>query len=182
VLTISPQNIDDDVLSLLADTKLRHLHLLQNCYTPSHLTISACGVKAWRNVKKTNPRLRVHLRLENLTDGEVVLQPEAPVHSITYCAPQTRIRAELLVRMVDHYRSTLAVYGHELLPRFSSPKPFHSRIDSLMLLMCRQCFNVDTLVSSVIFIPHLSGKSLKWHNRGYVLVYQYNIQLGSKIF
>jgi len=161
---------------------LRHLHLLQNCYTPSHLTISACGVKAWRNVKKTNPRLRVHLRLENLTDGEVVLQPEAPVHSITYCAPQTRIRAELLVRMVDHYRSTLAVYGHELLPRFSSPKPFHSRIDSLMLLMCRQCFNVDTLVSSVIFIPHLSGKSLKWHNRGYVLVYQYNIQLGSKIF
>ncbi|KMY95214.1 F-box only protein 39 [Drosophila simulans] len=146
VLTISPQNIDDDVLSLLADTKLRHLHLLQNCYTPSHLTISACGAKAWRNVKKTNPRLRVHLRLENLTDGEVVLQPEAPVHSITYCAPQTRIRAELLVRMVDHYRSTLAVYGHELLPRFTSPKPFHSRIDSLMLLMCRQCFNVDTLI------------------------------------
>ncbi|EDW48661.1 GM21995 [Drosophila sechellia] len=124
VLTISPQNIDDDVLSLLADTKLRHLHLLQNCYTPSHLTISACGAKAWRNVKKTNPRMRVHLRLENLTDGEVVLQPEAPVHSITYCALQTRIRAELLVRMVDHYRSTLAVYGHELLPRFSSPKPF----------------------------------------------------------
>ncbi|KAH8257805.1 hypothetical protein KR038_001344 [Drosophila bunnanda] len=146
VLTISPQNIDDDVLSLLADTKLRHLYLLQNCYTPSHLTISACGVKAWRSLKKTNPRMRVHLRLENLTDGEVVLQPEAPVHSITYCAPQARIRVDLLVRMVDHYRNTLAVYGHELLPRFSSPKPFHSRVDSLMLLLCRQCFNLDTLV------------------------------------
>lgn len=145
VLTISPQNIDDDVLSLLADTKLRHLHLLQNCYTPKYVTISACGVKAWRSLKKTNPRMRVHLRLENLDDGEVVLQPEAPVHSITYCAPQARIRPELVVRMVDHYRNTLAVYGHELLPRFSSPKPFHNRIDSLLLLMCRQCFNVDTL-------------------------------------
>lgn len=147
MLTISPQNIDDDVLSLLADTKLRHLHLLQNCYTPKYVTISACGVKAWRSLKKTNPRMRVHLRLENLDDGEVVLQPEAPVHSITYCAPQARIRPELVVRMVDHYRNTLAVYGHELLPRFSSPKPFHNRIDSLLLLMCRQCFNVDTLVS-----------------------------------
>ncbi|XP_020799248.1 F-box only protein 39 [Drosophila serrata] len=146
VLTISPQNIDDDVLSLLADTKLRHLYLLQNCYTPSHLTISACGVKAWRSLKKTNPRMRVHLRVENLTDGEVVLQPEAPVHSITYWAPQARIRVDLLVRMVDHYRNTLAVYGHELLPRFSSPKPFHSRVDSLMLLLCRQCFNLDTLI------------------------------------
>lgn len=147
MLTISPQNIDDDVLSLLADTKLRHLHLLQNCYTPNHLTISACGVKAWRSLKATNPRMRVHLRMENLVDGEVVLQPEAPVHSITYSAPQARIRHELLIRMVDHYKNSLAVFGHELLPRFSSPKPFHARIDSLLLLMCRQCFNMDTLVS-----------------------------------
>ncbi|EDW74852.2 uncharacterized protein Dwil_GK15904 [Drosophila willistoni] len=146
VLTISPQNIDDDVLSLLADTKLRHLHLLQNCYTPNYLTISACGVKAWRNLKKTNPRLRVHLRLENMTDGEVVLQPEAPVHSITYWAPQARVRADLLVRMVDQYKNTLAVYGHELLPRFTSPKPFHNRIDGLIMLMCRQCYNLDTLI------------------------------------
>lgn len=150
MLTISPQNIDDDVLSLLADTKLRHLHLLQNCYTPSHLTISACGVKAWRSLKVTNPRMRVHLRMENLVDGEVVLQPEAPVHSITYSAPQARIRHELLIRMVDHYKNSLTVFGHELLPRFSSPKPFHARIDSLLLLMCRQCFNLDTLVSYII--------------------------------
>ncbi|ALC41369.1 CG11044 [Drosophila busckii] len=146
VLTISPQNIDDDVLSLLADTKLRHLHLLQNCYTPNHLTISACGVKAWRSLKRTNPRMRVHLRVENLADGEVVLQPEAPVHSITYWSPLARIRPDLLLRMVDHYKHTLAVYGHELLPRFSSPKSFNSRIDSLLLLLCRQCAYMDTLI------------------------------------
>ncbi|XP_032596900.1 uncharacterized protein LOC6568986 [Drosophila grimshawi] len=177
VLTISPQNIDDDVISLLADTKLRHLHLLQNCYTPNHLSISACGVKAWRSLKATNPRLRVHLRVENLVDGEVVLQPEAPVHSITYWAPQARIRIDLLIRMLDHYKNTLAIYGHELLPRFSSPKSFDNRVDSLLLMMCRQCFNLDTLIirekvstSTLLLVARTAKNLQQLHVRRFAVI------------
>jgi len=130
VLTISPQNIDDDVLSLLADTKLQHLHLLQNCYTPNHLTISACGVKAWRNVKKTNPRLRVHLRMENLTDGEVVLQPEAPVHSITYCAPQTAIlpRSHAYPVLPVENRQTYAGHRVSSVAQFQQHLPVYDHV------------------------------------------------------
>lgn len=76
---------------LLADTKLRCLHLLQNCYTSSHLTIGNCSVKAWRSFKKINKTIKVYLRLESQTDGEVVFQPEAPVYSITYAAPKTKV-------------------------------------------------------------------------------------------
>ncbi|KAL9918892.1 F-box only protein 39 [Glossina fuscipes fuscipes] len=146
ILTIAPQNIDDDILSLLGDTRLKHLHLLQNCYTASYLTINHCSVRAWRTLKRDNPRLKIHLRLESLSDGELVIQPEAPVYSITYSAPKSMILPDTLIRMIDNYHNTLAIYGYEMLPRYCSPKAFHNRIDSLMLLICRQCFNLHTLL------------------------------------
>lgn len=91
ILTISPQNIDDDALLLLADTKLKHLHLLQNRYTSTYLSISPCSVKVWRQLKRDNPRLKVHLRVESLGEGEVVFQPEAPVCSVTYESPKSKV-------------------------------------------------------------------------------------------
>ncbi|XP_013117529.2 uncharacterized protein LOC106094839 [Stomoxys calcitrans] len=166
-LTISPQNIDDDVLMLLADSKLKHLHLLQNCYTTSYLAIGSCSVKAWRVLKRDNPQLKVHLRLESLNDGEVVFQPEAPVYSVTYRAPKTQIHPDTVIKMVDHYKNTLAIYSYELLPKFSSPKSFHNRIDSLMLLICRQCFNLHTLVirekvsTSTVLLIAKTAKNLR---------------------
>ncbi|XP_036334720.1 uncharacterized protein LOC118745302 [Rhagoletis pomonella] len=95
VLTISPQNIDDDVLLLLADTKLKHLHLLQNRYTSTHLSISPCSVKAWRQLKRDNPKLKVYLRVESMGDGEVVFQPEAPVYCVSYESPKSRINVRI---------------------------------------------------------------------------------------
>lgn len=53
--------------------------------------------------------------------------------------------------MIDNYHNTLAIYGYEMLPRYCSPKAFHNRIDSLMLLICRQCFNLHTLVGGIRF-------------------------------
>ncbi|KNC31013.1 hypothetical protein FF38_03272 [Lucilia cuprina] len=167
ILTISPQNIDDDVLMLLADTKLKHLHLLQNCYTSSYLTIGHCSVKAWRVLKRDNPKLKVHLRVESMNDGEIVFQPEAPVYSVTYAAPKTKIHPDILMKMVDHYKNHLAVYGYETMPRFTSPKSFHNRIDSLMLLMCRQCFNLHTLLirekvsTSTVLLIARTAKNLR---------------------
>lgn len=57
-----------------------------------------------------------------------------------------QIKPDLLLRMVDNYKETLSIYGHELLPKFVSPKSFDNRVDSLMLLLCRQCWNLTTLV------------------------------------
>lgn len=39
VLVISPQNLHEDVIELLGYTKLRHLHILQNRYSPKDTTI-----------------------------------------------------------------------------------------------------------------------------------------------
>lgn len=91
-MVISPQNIDDDVIILLADSKLRHLHLVQNRYTPSSICISSCSEKAWILMKRDNPKLFVHLRVESTNDGEILLQPEAPVRSIVYQSPKTRVK------------------------------------------------------------------------------------------
>lgn len=91
ILVISPQNIDDDVLILLADSRIRHLHLLQNRYTPASICITPCNAKAWRIVKRDNSNLCVHLRVESTKDGEVLIQPEAPVYSIMYQTPKTQV-------------------------------------------------------------------------------------------
>lgn len=97
ILIISPQNIDDDLLLLFADSRLRHLHILQNCYSPSHQRIEACSGRAWRILKRDNPKLMVHLRVESLSAtqfSEVLWQPDAPVHSVLYQAPQQMVSSQ----------------------------------------------------------------------------------------
>lgn len=42
-------------------------------------------------MKRDNPKLFVHLRVESTNDGEILLQPEAPVRSIVYQSPKTRV-------------------------------------------------------------------------------------------
>lgn len=144
VLIISPQNLDDDVLQLLASTSLRHLHILQNNYCPT--TPAACHAKAWKSFQLENPDIKVHLRLESSSsNAELTYQPNAPVHSITYHTGKERMSTEKLVKIVDMYKYTLTTYGHELLPRFTCPKSFHNRIDSMLLLLARQCPNLTTL-------------------------------------
>ena len=90
-LVISPQNIDDDVLQLIADSKIRHLYLYQNRYTPESIRIMSCSEKAWEMVKRDNPKLLVHLRIETTYDTEILLQPSAPVYSLTYESPKTMV-------------------------------------------------------------------------------------------
>lgn len=93
VLVVSPQNIDDDVLTLLADSRVRHLYLFQNRYTPAAIAISPCSVRGWRLLRRDNPNLRVHLRAESTSGAaEILLQPEpAPVHSMIYQSPRTMV-------------------------------------------------------------------------------------------
>lgn len=46
-------------------------------------------------MKRDNPKLFVHLRVESTNDGEILLQPEAPVRSIVYQSPKTRVKTIL---------------------------------------------------------------------------------------
>lgn len=143
VLTISPQNLDDDVLQLLSSTALKHLHIFQNNYGPT--TPAACSSKAWKMFRKENPKIKVHLRVESTANSELTLQPDAPVYSMTYRTPKNRITSHQIINIVDMYKFTLTSYGHELLPKYSCPKSFNNRIDSLLVLMARQCPNLTSL-------------------------------------
>lgn len=143
VLVISPQNLDDDVLQLLSSTALKHLHIFQNNYSPT--TPAACSAKAWKQLRKENPKIKVHLRIETSSNADITLQPNAPVYSVTYRTGKNQITSAKLIKIVDLYKHTLTSYGHELLPKYSCPKSFHNRIDSLLVLMARQCPNLTSL-------------------------------------
>ncbi|XP_055610957.1 LOW QUALITY PROTEIN: uncharacterized protein LOC129757692 [Uranotaenia lowii] len=146
VLVVSPQNIDDDVLTLLADSKVRHLYLFQNRYTPPP-SLSAPGRKGWRILRRDNPLLQVHLRIESTSArAEILLQPEAPVHSMIYQCPKAMITSDKLLAAVEAYKYTLAVYGHEMLPDFTSPVEFQDRVDSLLVLLARSCPQLTVLM------------------------------------
>ncbi|XP_058065276.1 uncharacterized protein LOC131214943 [Anopheles bellator] len=154
VLVVSPQSLDDDVLALLADSKVKHLTLLQNRYTPPALAISPCSAKAWLSVRRDNPRLRVHLRVESTSNALILLQPEAPVSSMIYQTPKTKITSHQLVAAVDSYKYTLTIYGHEqfLVGEKGSTKTafleasFEDRPDSLLVLLVRSCPALNTLM------------------------------------
>lgn len=92
VLVVTPQNIDDDVLQLISDSSLKHLHLFQNSYSPPAEGVSACSPRAWFALKKSNPKLKVHLCIEsNANDCDVVLQQDAPVYSVCYATPNSKV-------------------------------------------------------------------------------------------
>lgn len=51
---------------------------------------------------------------------------------------------------IELYKNDLRIYGHKKLPRGYRPKSFHERVDGSLLLLCRQCPNLNTLVSVTI--------------------------------
>ncbi|XP_058833552.1 uncharacterized protein LOC131691285 [Topomyia yanbarensis] len=146
ILVVSPQNIDDDILTLLADSKVRHLYLFQNRYTPAAITISPCTAKGWRLLRRDNPNLRVHLRVESTSAGEILLQPDAPVHSMIYQTAKTMIDTDKLLAAIDAYKATLSVYGYEMLPEFTRPPESQERVDNMLVLMARSCTELTVLM------------------------------------
>ncbi|KAJ4439641.1 hypothetical protein ANN_07769 [Periplaneta americana] len=146
VLMISPQNLGEDLVQLLGYTKLRHLHIVQNRYTPGEVNIRPVPARVWRQCKRSNTNLAVHLELEGARDRDILWQDRAPVHSILYDSRYIKMMSESVLTAIDLYRLDLRVYGHQGLPRFHMAKSFHERVDSLLLLLCRQCPYLHTLV------------------------------------
>lgn len=85
VLIVSPQNIDDFILKILCDMRLRHLHIVQNENTPK--TVLACSVAAWSSFRKqTINTTLVHLAFDMTFSRcyeNLIIQPCAPVFSVT---------------------------------------------------------------------------------------------------
>ncbi|XP_054272004.1 uncharacterized protein LOC128992449 [Macrosteles quadrilineatus] len=165
VLEISPQNLGAEVIYLLGEIRLRHLHILQNRYTP--LDVTAVGSKCWRDCAKRNPGLKVHLRVESTRERHLLWQEGAPVHTVLYSSPQCKLQTDVVTRAIDLYQEKLCVFGHIGLPRFHQPKSFNDRIDPFLLMLCRACPKLHTLVvreristSTVLLLADV-GKNLR---------------------
>lgn len=81
-LKISPQNIDDSMIGLIADSKLKDLHIIQNEITPK--TVLPCSAKVWCKFKRRANEMRVHLsaRSNGEFECELLIQPEAPIYCV----------------------------------------------------------------------------------------------------
>lgn len=86
---ISPQNLGSDLLLMLSQIRLSHLHILQNRYTP--IDIEPMNSFDWKQCIKTNPTLKVHLRVESIRERQVLWQPSSPVSSIIYKSANIRV-------------------------------------------------------------------------------------------
>ncbi|PSN51058.1 hypothetical protein C0J52_01522 [Blattella germanica] len=146
VLMISPQNLGEDLVQLLGYTNLRHLHIVQNRYTPGDINIRPIPGRVWRQCRRNNTSLAVHLEMEGARDRDVLWQDRAPVHSILYNSRHIKMVTESVLTAIDMYKLDLHVYGHRGLPRFYMAKSFHERVDSLLVLLCRQCPYLHTLM------------------------------------
>ena len=88
---ISPQNLGEDLLQLLGHTNLRHLHIIQNRYTPGEVNFRPIPAQAWRQCRRVNPKLLVHLEVEGSRDRDVLWQDRAPVCSILYNSQHIKV-------------------------------------------------------------------------------------------
>lgn len=90
--------------------------------------------------------------MESVKKCDIILQPNAPVYSVTYRAPKCRITTDKIVSIVDMYKYTLTNFGHELLQDVTDnasandANDFQNRVDHLLVLMARNCMNLTTLM------------------------------------
>lgn len=87
---MSPQSIDENLLKILAKCELKDFWIIQNELTPK--TIVPCDENAWRAFRMINVTTRIHLYasdadssdFSNFGDVELLIQPAAPIYSVTY--------------------------------------------------------------------------------------------------
>ncbi|XP_017777188.1 PREDICTED: F-box/LRR-repeat protein 21 [Nicrophorus vespilloides] len=147
VLVLSPQNLGDDVIELIGYTKLKHLHILQNRYTPDCVETHV-EPKVWKSCKKSNPRISIHFEMECIKEKTIIWPMGAPINSIIYDTPTIGVELSHVIQIIENYKDSLQVFGHKGLPRGYRPKSFHSRIDEPVMFLCRKCDNLKVLVIS----------------------------------
>lgn len=160
-LTISPQHLGDDLILLLGNTRLRDLYIVQTKHTIQ--VTSSVSPKVWKECRRMAPFLRVHQLVEGKIKSEISWQEGAPVHSVIYNTPYSRITVSSVLNCSGLYCKDLQVYAYLKLPRFYMPRPFQDRADSSLILLCRSCPKLNILVireristSTVLLIAYYS--------------------------
>lgn len=74
--------------------KLRNIQIITNKYT--ECIAPPIDYRIWKAVRKTNPRLRVHLITEGKHKNEIHFQHKAPVKSIVYDSPYIPVSGKIL--------------------------------------------------------------------------------------
>ncbi|KAK9890864.1 hypothetical protein WA026_012208 [Henosepilachna vigintioctopunctata] len=177
VLIVSPQNLGDDNIELLCYTNLKHLHILQNRYTPNDVNIKPVSPQSWKKCRQINRVLRVHLQLESMKEKPLIWQKGAPVKTVLYNSPHIGANINQLVMSIELYKNTLQIYGHLNVPRFWSPKSFFNRIDSSLILLLRECPYISTLIvterisTATVLLLAFTGQNLRYlHIRGNAVI------------
>ncbi|XP_053595354.1 uncharacterized protein LOC103577916 [Microplitis demolitor] len=151
VLVISPQNLDDDVIDLIGYTKLKHMHIFQNRYSPVDTTVRLPKHSSWIKLRKNNPYLKVHFEVES-NKPDVILPIEFPEHSSIPCHSividnQTaQITASMMLAQAINFQKSLAIYAIKSIPKYYQHRSFSKRIDEVIVRLCRTCPNINTLM------------------------------------
>ena len=90
--------------------KLKNLHIVSNSY--SDCVPSPVDYRVWRACRKSHPRLRVHLVTEGRHKKEVTFQTRAPVKSIVYDTPYSKVSQFSINIAVELYKTDLEVTQH----------------------------------------------------------------------
>ncbi|KAL0277063.1 UNVERIFIED_CONTAM: hypothetical protein PYX00_004479 [Menopon gallinae] len=163
ILVISPQNLGDDLIQLLGYTKINHLHIKSNAFSPPVQGCRPVSPKIWLQCRKNNPRLSVHIDCVN----DVLWQEEAPVKSIIFNSPTAMVQTDIILSTIEFYGNQLEVFAHHGIAYFQRPKSFHDRPDSSLVLLCRQCPRLCTLVirerisTATVLLLASCGKQLR---------------------
>ncbi|XP_050453701.1 uncharacterized protein LOC126852699 isoform X2 [Cataglyphis hispanica] len=156
VLVISPQNLHEDVLELIGYTKLKHLHILQNQYSPKDTTIRLPKRSSWIKMKANNPYLKVHFEIESHKATDILLPIDLlehsaiPCHSIVLDNPNTQILPSTVLTHGAFFDSTIRVYAFKGVTRYYLHRNFAKRLDEALVQFCRMCPNLHTLVAFCI--------------------------------
>ncbi|CAG7721999.1 unnamed protein product, partial [Allacma fusca] len=172
VLKISPQNLGNEVVELLCfNSRLEQLYIIQNSYTERAIPVDA---KSWENVGK---KFSVFLRTVGKLDREIIWQEKSPVISLLYDCPKTRVSWSSVLTTVEYYSYTLKEYGHLGLPKFTGSRKFDDRADAKILLLCRKCPYITTLIvreristSTAMLIAGMTPNLKYFHVRANALI------------
>lgn len=145
VLVISPQSLGSDVLYLIGESKIRHLHIVQNSYTPAD--IAAPLSSWWRKCAFANPNLKVHLSVKSKEDVKLLWQPKpSPVSTVLFDSQLIKLNPEIINQVVTLYANTLRNFGNLSLPRYHQSRSFQDRLDTFLLMLCHACPSLETLI------------------------------------
>ncbi|KAG7214068.1 hypothetical protein KM043_001433 [Ampulex compressa] len=152
VLVISPQNLHEDVIDLIGYTRLKHLHILQNRYSPKDTTMRMPKRAAWIKMRANNPYLKVHFEIESHKSSDILLPIDLlehgaiPCHSIVIENPYTQISPSTILTHGTFFDTTVRVYAFKGITRYFLHRNFSQRLDEALVQFCKMCPNLHTLM------------------------------------